>query len=86
MVEKYRNGFTFSSCVLWQIVLTGMPVAASKRGGERYHRERRERERRKKDITCARACEREKEKTKAKRGWNYHGREIRRVRHWGSWG
>ncbi|KYQ50834.1 hypothetical protein ALC60_09973 [Trachymyrmex zeteki] len=53
-----------------------MLVAASKRGGEGYHRERRER--RKKDNTCARACEREKEETKAKRGWNYRGREIRR--------
>ncbi|EGI65690.1 hypothetical protein G5I_05790 [Acromyrmex echinatior] len=53
-----------------------MLVAASKRGGEGYHRERRKR--RKKDNTCARACESEKEKRKAKWGWNYRGREMRR--------
>lgn len=49
----------------WQIVLAEM-LAASKRAGEGYHRERRER--RKTDDTCARACEREKERTEAKRG------------------
>jgi len=68
MVEKYRNGFTFSSCVLWQIVLTGKPVAASKRGGERYHRERREREREGRKTSPARVRAKERKRRRRQRG------------------